>query len=199
MRSALDAVDADGISWVDDQNTLYYATNDTGDPENVGTVYRLVFSDLTTAEGSVIATGLDDAPGLWYHEKDGKAYAHVRESQFGALFGINSFEPPFNIEIIPLGDVMTSTQNTISTSSQIKVFPNPFSEVTTFEIELTQGGEFQFQVFDVSGKVVSNKTVNLNEGINRFTYDGSHLTKGFYSYRLSNRQGFANGKIIVLK
>ncbi len=98
----LDIIDADGISWVDSQNTLYYATNDTGDPANAGTVYKLVFSNQTTATGSIVTTGLDDSSGLWYYETDGREYLYVLESQFGALFGINSFEPPFNIEVIEL-------------------------------------------------------------------------------------------------
>ncbi|MEM6803070.1 MAG: hypothetical protein AAF696_16820, partial [Bacteroidota bacterium] len=100
--SGLSEVDADGITWVDSQNTLYYATNDTGDPADVGTVYKLVFSDETTATGSIVATGFDDSSGLWYYEKDSTEYLYVLESQFGALFGVNSFEPPFNIELITL-------------------------------------------------------------------------------------------------
>ena len=195
----LDNIDADGISWVDDQNTLYYATNDTGDPANVGTVYKLVFSDVTTAEGSVVATGFDDSSGLWYYENNGSEYLYVLESQFGGLFGINSFEPPFNIVIIPLGEVVSSINNLLSSSAQINLFPNPFGQTTTFEVELKDGGEFQFQVFDLSGKEVSNKMLLLNEGKNQFIYDATHLNKGFYSYRLSNHIGFVSGKMMVLK
>ena len=98
----LDIIDADGISWDDANNTLYYATNDTGDPANVGTAYRVVFSDATTATGSQIASGFDDSSGLWYYTDSGKQYIFVLESQFGALFGLNGYEPPFNIEIIEL-------------------------------------------------------------------------------------------------
>ena len=97
-----DQINVDGITWVESQNTLYYASNDTGNPENVGTVYKLVFSDNTTATGSVVATGLDDTSGVWYLNNDGAEYLFVCESQFGGLFGINSFDPPFNIEIINL-------------------------------------------------------------------------------------------------
>ena len=194
----LDVIDADGISWDDANNILYYATNDTGDPENVGTVYELVFSDATTAAGSVVADGLDDSSGLWYYENDGERYAFVLESQFGALFGINTFEPPFNIEIIPLDDVMVSTENILASSTQISVSPNPFSQTTTFKIELGEGGAFQFQVFDINGREVSHETLQLNEGINQIYFNGSDLPQDFYNYRLSNGQGFVSGKIIVL-
>ncbi|MEO1449358.1 MAG: hypothetical protein AAFV07_07495, partial [Bacteroidota bacterium] len=102
--SGLSVIDADGISWVDSENTLYYATNDTGDPANVGTVYKLVFSDDTTATGSVLATGFDDSSGLWYYENNDSEYVFVIESQFGALFGLNTFEAPFTIEVLQLSE-----------------------------------------------------------------------------------------------
>ncbi len=197
--TGLDAIDADGISWDDANNTLYYVTNDTGDPADVGTAYRLVFSDVTTATGSVVADGFDDSSGLWFFENNNQAYLAVLESQFGALFGINGFEPPFNIAIIPLGDIVSSTDNLLAASTQINVYPNPFKQMTTFEIELSQGGDFQFQVFDISGKEVANSSLELNEGTNQFNFNGSSLNKGFYSYRLSNRQGFVSGKMIVVK
>ena len=97
-----DQINVDGITWVDGQNTLYYASNDTGDPANTGTVYKLVFSDSTTATGSVITTGLDDASGVWYLNNNGTEYLFMCESQFGGLFGINDFDAPFNIKILEL-------------------------------------------------------------------------------------------------
>ncbi|MEM1119128.1 MAG: T9SS type A sorting domain-containing protein [Bacteroidota bacterium] len=197
--TGLEAIDADGISWDDANNTLYYATNDTGDPANVGTVYRLVFSDATTATGSIIATGFDDSSGLWYYEKDGKEYVYLLESQFGALFGINSFEPPFNIAIIPLGDIISSTNNVLATTSQINVYPNPTNQTATFEIELTEGGDFTFQVFNITGKEVFRQTVQLMEGLNTFPFHSSHLETGIYNYQLSSNQGFVNGKLIITK
>ena len=95
-------INMDGISWGEDQNTLYYASNDAGDPNNVGTVYKLEFSNATTATGSVIRTGMDDTSGVWYLNNNRSEYLFVCESQFGALFGFNSLEAPFNIEIIDL-------------------------------------------------------------------------------------------------
>ena len=194
--SGLSAVDADGISWDDANNTLYYATNDAGDPADVGTVYKLVFSDATTATGSVVATGFDDSSGLWYYENDDKEYVFVIESQFGVLFGLDSFDPPFNIEIIELTG-STSIDNPLKSTTTVLVAPNPFKQTTSFEVELKKGGTFQFQVFDISGRQVSNETLSLNAGINQFTFNGSHLAKGLYSYRLGNQQGYVSGKMVI--
>ncbi|MEM7656641.1 MAG: T9SS type A sorting domain-containing protein, partial [Bacteroidota bacterium] len=194
--SGLTTIDADGITWVDSQNTLYYATNDTGDPNNVGTVYQLIFSDDTTAMGSEIANGFDDSSGLWYYEQDGSEYLFVIESQFGALFGLNDYEPPFNIEILDLAN-LTSVENTLQASANLVVAPNPFTQSTTFEVDLNQGGVFQFQVFDIHGRNVTQETMSLRAGINQFAFDGGQLAKGLYSYRLSNPEGFISGKMII--
>lgn len=74
-------------------------------PELIGLAFimRLVTeADATTAVGSVVATGFDDSSGLWYYEKNGEEYLYLLESQFGALFGINEFDPPFTIKIVKL-------------------------------------------------------------------------------------------------
>ncbi len=115
------------------------------------------------------------------------------------MFGINDLEPPFNIEVIPLGEVTTSIENTLSSTSQIKVYPNPFYLETTFEIQLDAASTFQFQVFDINGREVKFETLQLNEGINLIPFNGSNLTKGFYTYRFSNLRGYITGKMIIAK
>lgn len=95
-------INMDGISWGADNNTLFYASNDTMNPAKVGTAFKLKFSDATTAIGSVVATGMNDTSGVWYLNNNGTEYLFVCESQFGALFGFNTLETPFNIEVIKL-------------------------------------------------------------------------------------------------
>ncbi len=142
----LDIIDADGISWGADQNTIYYATNDTGDPADAGTVYRLVFSDATNATGSIIATGFDDSSGLWYYANDGSEYVFVLESQFGGLFGINSFDPPFNIEIILLEEeVADPCETNPLTVVDSRICEN--GSATTYDVVVTiVGGTAPYQV-----------------------------------------------------
>ena len=195
----LDLIDADGISWDDENDALYYATNDTGDPANVGTVYELEFSDATNAIGRIIATDLDDSSGLWYYEKDGTRYVFVLESQFGGLFGINDFEPPFNIEIIELGDFISDVNEFEDQTSNIKVSPNPFNHTTNFEIELIASGSFQLQIFNTKGEMVTQNNLELTKGINRITFDGSMLSTGLYNYRLVGASGITSGKLMLVK
>ncbi len=100
--SGLSSIDADGISWDGTNNTLYYATNDTGDPEKLGEAFKLEFTDKTTATGSSLINGLNDTSGVWYLKDQNNEYLFICESQFGALFGFNTVELPFNIQILTL-------------------------------------------------------------------------------------------------
>ena len=97
-----DPVRVDGSTWVADQNTLYYTYNDVRDPADAGIVYKLEFSESTTAIGSVVSTGLDDPSGIWYLEDNGSEYLFVCESQFGGGSGVSSLEFPFTIQVISL-------------------------------------------------------------------------------------------------
>ena len=92
-----------------------------------------------------------------------------------------------------------AARNVLAETAIMSLAPNPFRYSTNFKIQLPKGGEYQLQVFDVSGKEISSEKLELVEGTNRLDYDGSHLTKGFYSYRLSNNQGFISGKMIVVE
>ena len=77
--------------------------------------------------------------------------------------------------------------------------PNPFRDIANFEIQLAKEGEYLIQVFDINGKEMSHQLIELNKGLNKLPFDGSDLTDGLYSYRLSNAQGFISGKMIIVK
>ncbi|TCI91089.1 hypothetical protein [Tenacibaculum sp. M341] len=99
--SGIAEIDIDGISW-DGNNTIYYATNDASLGSNDGgVVYKVVLSDATTGEGSVVKSGLFNPSGVWYLSDNGNEYVFVAESQLGVFFGVTQ-EMPFNIEIIKL-------------------------------------------------------------------------------------------------
>ena len=104
--------------------------------------------------------------------------------------------------ILPL-DAYTNnlvTDNLLAATSRISLAPNPFNDITYIEIELLKGGAYEFEVSDmVTGKVVTQKTIELQEGINKFKYDGGHLQNGCYNYRLSSKDGSVHGKMIVVE
>ncbi|MBU6341790.1 MAG: T9SS type A sorting domain-containing protein [Bacteroidetes bacterium] len=79
----------------------------------------------------------------------------------------------------------------------LKNTPNPFSGQTTFHVMSDKSGEFQFQVFNMLGKLVSSQNIQLLEGENQFTYDAASLANGAYYFILGNHTGKTSGKMIV--
>jgi len=77
----------------------------------------------------------------------------------------------------------------------VNVFPNPFSEATTFELVTTETfRQLQFTLYDVMGREV--KRINFSG--NRFELQRSDLTNGMYIYRIeSNGNLLSTGKVIT--
>jgi hypothetical protein len=70
-----------------------------------------------------------------------------------------------------------------------RVYPNPTSEQVTFE--LTEQGEYELKVTDVSGKVILETSAQNSKKITTIDWN-----KGVYFYTLSNKDKVAKGKIL---
>ena len=63
--------------------------------------------------------------------------------------------------------------------------PNPASNVTTFNFELSQSRSVQFEIRDLSGRVITRlEKGTLGAGAHNVTYDVSALSSGLYTYTL---------------
>jgi len=90
----------------------------------------------------------------------------------------------------PTGECVTiGTSDPGSPFSAVRAMPNPFTQHITIEAQSTQTGAFRFEVFDLLGNRLHTETVNLFEGTNQFTYDGSRLPSGTYLYTIGNTSG----------
>jgi len=99
--------------------------------------------------------------------------------------------------------VLVETGEVFLPKSEVKVFPNPFSESATLELiseELKT--EFTCQVFDMTGRLI----LVQNSENQRVTLSRKGLDSGFYFYTLRLRSGqeieneagaIASGKLIV--
>jgi hypothetical protein len=79
-------------------------------------------------------------------------------------------------------------------------FPNPFNPVTRIEYDLPRTADVRLQVFDVSGRLVS-ELVNGTMPAGRYAaqFDGERVASGLYFYRLSSPEFTAMGKMVLLK
>ncbi|MCK6649602.1 MAG: T9SS type A sorting domain-containing protein [Bacteroidia bacterium] len=102
--------------------------------------------------------------------------------------------------------VTNTTLNTIAATTGISdkmdetngliVFPNPFSDVTTFTIRSYNAKElYSFELYDVLGKQVK---VESNISSQQFNINRSSLENGMYFYKVySTERQLATGKLIV--
>jgi len=79
-------------------------------------------------------------------------------------------------------------------SIQVAVAPNPFTHQTQITVEGTTGA-FNFELFDVSGKLL--KKINAQTG-NRFTINREGMSAGIYFYSITtNTKQKAFGRLVV--
>jgi len=73
----------------------------------------------------------------------------------------------------------------MTTESKFTMFPNPATDITSINFELTSGSDVQVSVLNVSGQEVAATTAGtLNAGENTVDVDVSSLSKGVYYVQL---------------
>jgi hypothetical protein len=90
----------------------------------------------------------------------------------------------------------TNVDEQINDNGNVKVYPNPFSESTTFVIQSDKLNEtYSFEMTDVLGKKV--RSIN-NVSEKQFTISRSGLENGMYFYNITNSNGVVGkGKVII--
>ena len=87
-----------------------------------------------------------------------------------------------------------STQNIVLPGVALKVYPNPFIESTTFEIEGKSFRQVQLRLFDTFGRLVRTEKFDQSS----FQFDRADLTTGIYFYEITGDDVLVgNGKIMV--
>lgn len=82
-----------------------------------------------------------------------------------------------------------------ATDVKIKVFPNPLSDIATFDLENTPlSTEGQFSLYDATGRLVRSQKFKGR----RFDFDRRDLPSGLFIFRIdSNGQLLGSGKLLV--
>jgi hypothetical protein len=90
---------ADGMTWVDDG--IIYAENDVLVAGAHGTVFRVTFSNPTTATRTVVQGDLRDPSGVAVANVGGQGYLLVNESQLGFAFGVDkgAASKPYQVKV----------------------------------------------------------------------------------------------------
>jgi len=81
----------------------------------------------------------------------------------------------------------------ITSNQMAKVFPNPFHEKTTFQLNENNDFPISLSIANTEGKVIFNKQIQEKN----FIFYKDSLESGMYFYTLSNKNNKESGKLIV--
>ncbi len=77
---------------------------------------------------------------------------------------------------------------------EMNIFPNPFSEATTFEIVGDTFDQFEINIYDVMGRHLRSETHNSNQ----FAFERKDLSYGTYFFKITtDGQLVSSGKMII--
>lgn len=110
----------------------------------------------------------------------------------------NFFAGEYNLIVQEAGQCGTvSVNDFLAENIALSNIPNPVIDQTTIEVTSNLNGEFQFGVFDLTGKQVHNEQIQLINGYNSFIYDAADLSAGMYIYTISDGRGAISQKLVV--
>lgn len=111
----------------------------------------------------------------------------------GSLYAIGSR----NMYVFHYNNVPLAIENNLQIENSVKIFPNPFSTVTTLEFYLSATENISVSIVDVVGRVVKNiPAKNLQSGKNRINLNLSELNSGIYFCKIKSNENLQTVKLI---
>ena len=154
--------------------------NESGDAYSISPVFGATGYSWTKPDGSTIVSG-QGTPSIildW-----GTNGGMVTVTAIGACG--NSGTKTLNV-------VMTcKLSSSTLPGASISAYPNPVSSNLTVELEATNSGIYTVEMMDLSGRVVYSNEVSAVIGFNSIELDVSNYSKGVYTLRVKNIEGFA--------
>lgn len=100
-------------------------------------------------------------------------------------FGLNEFG--FFVRSISSTACKTSSIHSLgATRLKINAFPNPFTDYLQIHILTELSGIFDLRLYDINGRMVERRRINLNPGNNRFEFPTKDIPFGVYSCSLTD-------------
>jgi predicted outer membrane repeat protein len=192
------------------------------DETSLSTISIENFSGLTRDNTNSVTlndkTGIGGACRTRYHDySTGETYSDHFNGMIGEILLYNQIVT--DAEILPyidakFGTNFATTPPSHKSSDWILIdqtesleelmlssaYPNPFSDWTSFGLNLPESQNIRADLFDVYGnKVMSVYSGNLSKGIHNFNIDGKDLPSGMYIFRVIGDNLLVEGKVILMK
>jgi len=111
------------------------------------------------------------------------------------ISGNRTFSKTIIVEM--LVDPNVGTEEIVLKTSSVSVFPNPFTDRATFEIETTTKAGVLLEIFDQKGTIIFTKNQHISPGVQQLSWDDVQSSSGIYFYKISvNSQMLKTGKLV---
>lgn len=96
---------------------------------------------------------------------------------------------------------VTITENDIPAEFALEAnYPNPFNPVTMINFELSETGDIDLSIYDMTGKIVANLIHgNMQAGFHQTAWNASGFVSGIYFYRLTAGDFVETKKMVLMK
>src|SRR5690606_31199527 len=86
----------------------------------------------------------------------------------------------------------------VAYEGEMSLYPNPAEDYVNLSIDAPKAEQVQFNLYDMTGRQLLSKDLQLNGGKEIFEFDTEQLSSGSYFYQINNSEGAAykSGKII---
>jgi hypothetical protein len=97
----------------------------------------------------------------------------------------NRFTETVSAEVPVTVNALVGDNLPVVSSSEIKIYPNPFTDRIFFELEITNNANISLDIFDLHGiRLATVFSGDIEAGFHRFEYVPGHVTSGLMIYRL---------------
>lgn len=93
----------------------------------------------------------------------------------------------------------TSIASIDSEDMEMSVYPNPFTELITFEFDLKQTTDIEIIIFNQLGNQVGVISDKQLQGLNKIEWTPNNLPEGIYYYKLKAGDLESSGKVMLMK
>jgi hypothetical protein len=82
--------------------------------------------------------------------------------------------------------------------TKLRTYPNPTRDNTTLAFELAQSGKVEVHVYSITGRLVWSKTMQMSDGTQEISIEGSDLPTGTYIVKFSSGKQTDTAKFIKM-
>jgi hypothetical protein len=79
----------------------------------------------------------------------------------------------------------------------VRIYPNPATDKLGIEFASEKTESIQYQITDVTGKVIMSQRLNAQEGLNRNEINVSKISKGVYTLHVILNEKTVNVKVVI--